>query len=715
MGEMSIVSLLRNAEHMRIGMTQDSKPYRAGGRLRGWRWTLSGLLVAVLGTTPVVFAQTVVETLEPVAGNQQAKTGTSSVAEDAQGDATQPEAAEPVLAQATSSEKPTATTDLTELNRAIFFFVDGQYQKVIDSLSAIEQHQIAGGEKPDVAVLYYLGLAYMELGFAADDATAKGEFFALARDYLDQVYIDPQIRRAELALTLSAAQTAAAPDVQGPQRQQAIDAYRAAFATIDEYIKGDGASDPYGHFFHGVAAWRISFYELAARSRAAKAFANTARTSLEVASSLADTKITDPADRDRFRLNVAYYEALLETSERSYAEARQLLTSIAEDATASEVLKGQARQLIAAVDEQAAKPAVTKSSTIILNQEGPIGPLAIRGDLDFTGGWDKNVILLGRYATPPTRIPDDEDYFAGVLASLDISRTFNQENDNLPWGESLTVGVFGETRHRWQPSIREYDENEYSGSFYFTWEPIRDLFFGMEYRFAEIQLGHKPFISSNRVVPAIWKDWRDDADEVRARTQLYYIYDYRGYTDKISDVRLDRDGHYNTIVIAQSFNLWKATELWPEYYAELPADDAELINADQRWLTVTADYVYENYATIGTEFDVFSHGLGVGVDVPLPYRLTLGLGTRFSWDNYTAQSIFDPQGEGRYDFRHTYELELKYQIVERGEVPDFPSLAVGARGFMMIELNDSNITDRYGGQTYTYDRGIYGVGLQVSF
>lgn len=677
-------------------MLRDSRPQGAGMMAR-----VAVSVCLVLGLSlGLASAQTGVdggmETLQPIA--QQATL--------------QPVAqAEPASAPEAGSM---ATTDLTQINRAIFLYVSGDYQAVIDLLADIEQRQIQSGSQPDVTVIYYLGLAYMEVGLAETLPEEKARLFNLARNYLQQVYVDPQIRRAELALTLSAVQAAAAPDVQGPEAQQALDAYYAAFETIDEYIRGDGDTDPYGHFFHAVAAWRISFYGKKTRSGEARAYANTALTSLSVAMSRADTAITNPEDLARFRLNVQYYRALLAASDRQYQDAADLLRAIADDPSASVSLKANAQQLITTVEDFASQPQVQESADIVLLEEGPIGPLVVRGNVGINNGWDQNVILLGRRAAIPPNIPDDEDYFAGILADLEVSRRFDKQNDGLQFGESFTLGVYGETRHSWHPSIREYDENEYAGSLFFTWEMVEDLYFGMEYRFTEIQLGHKPFISSHRAVPAIWKDWCSDQDEILATTMLYYIYDYRSYTDKITDPRLDRDGHYNTIVLSQSFNLHKATDLWPDYYAQ-EAGEIEARNAENRWLSVSAEYAFENYATIGTEFDMFSHGAGFGLEVPFPYRLTLDMGMRFSWDNYTAKSIFDPQGDGRYDFRHIYAFELRYQLVERGEVADFPSLSVAAKGYATWELSDSNITDRYGGETYTYTRGIYGVGLEVSF
>src|SRR5206468_653280 len=84
----------------------------------------------------------------------------------------------------------------------------------------------------------------------------------------------------------------------------------------------------------------------------------------------------------------------------------------------------------------------------------------------------------------------------------------------------------------------EFDINQNVGRAYVNWEAIRDLYLGLEYDYSYTQLGHKPFISSNRATPVISKTWRgapsetEPQGETRARTDIYYSYDDRNYLDE---------------------------------------------------------------------------------------------------------------------------------------------------------------------------------------
>jgi hypothetical protein len=196
------------------------------------------------------------------------------------------------------------------------------------------------------------------------------------------------------------------------------------------------------------------------------------------------------------------------------------------------------------------------------------------------------VILLGKDTALPIGIGRKDDYRFGLQADFDISRTVT-DNDGLPLGRSLSFGVAGETFHLWQPDIDDFDLNSYRTRPYVFWELYTDFLLGLQYEYTYTQLGHAPYISSNRITTVLSYLWRgagakaDGGGEPKARTDVYYSYDYRDYFEELSRPGFDRDGAYHAVGIKQSFNLWRAGAVWPEYYGSAGANEAA--DAD-RWL-----------------------------------------------------------------------------------------------------------------------------------
>jgi len=598
-----------------------------------------------------------------------------------------------------------ASSQIAQLNAAIDAYRRGRYSEAEDVLVRMERE---AGDKVSLPCLYYLGLVYMAEGLERNDPAD----FEKARSYLQRVYeADRGVKPVELALELGVAQLASG---------DRLDAYQKARATLQAYVESEqGQEDWYGHFFYGIAAWRVGFYlepedehgdltKAAMLKSAAESFAAAQAKLTAVREML-------PGGEDEYErnaVNIRYYQGLLQLAQRDYAEGKSTLEQVHDSAYASGRMRENARGLIEEA-EGAIKVGGVQVETddrVKLFDGTAFGPIVLEGRVEMEGGWDTNVILLGENTAQPRDIKESEAFYLGTTASLDLSRTFTRERDQVLWGESFLLGVGGETYDRWNCKITEYDLNTYSGRVYVNWEPFKDLFIGTQYDYSEILLGHDGFISSHRATPVLSKIWRDSSDERRGRTDLYYSYDHRNYHDELFDPRLNRDGDYHVVGLQQSFDIVQAKDMWASYYP-----DHGSRREGERWLSAFLGYTFINDSTAGDEFDMHSHGVNGGLEVPLPWRLLLDLRCRFDWEEYTQPSLYDYPGRERADFRQEYGVGLTYTIVERGEQSSLPPLEVKARVGADWIFNDSNTLDRLRQSVYEYDRGIFGFKLTVSF
>jgi hypothetical protein len=468
-----------------------------------------------------------------------------------------------------------------------------------------------------------------------------------------------------------------------------------------------GDSDYLGYFFLAVAQYRL--YRVTDETSLLREGYNNLEFAEDLLNGELLKKKAPEAEATKGRSPILYYRGLVLLAQDKRGEARKKLEEVAE-LRKEEKLGGAAQEVADAIKK------AEKARPSSLSFEAPlVGPLRVEGNLTIGNFYDSNVILLGKHTALPRGIVQKHDYRFGLEAGVDVSRQFTHA-DGIP-GESLLVGIGGQTWHLWQPSIGEFNINTYGGRAYVNWEVIPKLSVGVQYDYAYTKLGYEPFISSNRLTPVISKVWMrpggpDAPEEELARTDLFYSYDYRSYLDKLRDCRFDRDGAYHTIGLTQSFNLVRADTLWPTYYQGAPPRDGR---DNERWLKLWLGYRYRNESTVGDEFDLYGHSIPAGVEVPLPYRLSFEFTTDLGWDNYWQASLLDFSRQERFDFVQQYGLGLTRTLVDRGEVKSLPTLQVRLRGGVDLTIQDSNVWDRLHEEVYSYDRAIYSVKLMVNF
>ncbi len=575
------------------------------------------------------------------------------------------------------------------------------------------------------AVLYFLGLIYMDLGLeealraaqVTDPKSAEARAaleaalanFRQARDYLESVTrtLDPELVPVEALLDVGIAQLAAsAPGRMTPEQQaEAIERARRAEESLSSYLETEiGRTDRNGFFFRAVARYRR--YDLEKSEQPLSAADQDLDQALALADQDQSRGALTPEELNDFRARARYYRGLNNLGRVNYADARTEFEQVviaAPGTTLANNAEGILKKL-AEVGEGGGAPAIMLP-----------GKLRFDGELSLGYAYDSNVILLGRDTLLPRRIPHEHDTAFGLLAGFDVSRQFRKGDGIL--GESLNVGVGFTTSHTWHPSIVEFDINYYNPRAYVNWEPVKDLFIGLQYDYSYTQLGHAPFISSNRITPVISKIWRGAGDEGRreevARTDFYYVYDYRDYKDVLPDPRLDRDGDYHAIGFTQRFNLTTAEALWRDYYAEVPAERER--DDRTRPVQIFAGYIFRNESTQGDEFDLYGNGAIYGFSLPLPWRLSFDFRGEATFDNYWQPSLFDFRRNERFDFFQRYEFALSRILVGRGEWAAMQSLEARLIGFIELTIQDNEIWDRLGQDIYDYERAVYGVRLQLNF
>lgn len=601
---------------------------------------------------------------------------------------------------------------LVQLNAGIAAYRRGSFEEAKEILSAL-----AASDPDNTACQYFLGLIYLKEGLSTQDPAEARRLFTAAQTSLRRVVetADPAAFPFEAYLDLGIAQL-------GSQEltEEGMEISLRAAQTLQNYVDGDlGRNDRIGQFFLGVAYYRLSSQEQRLRGQDKSRDHRRAEAAFDRAMDLARQdqsakKMTDAEFTD-FETKILYYRGLLSIFAQNNSEARALLQDVVDrGATGPKTtIVEYSEQLVKKIDE------VEQTEPSPMTLESPVGPLQVEGFVTMGNYYDTNVILLGEDTLPPRGIPFEEDYRFGLQGGFDISRFMTKKRDNIA-GESLFFGIGGTTSHFWQPHIKEFDLNIYGGRAYVNWEPVTDLFVGIQYDYSYTKLGQDPFISSNRVTPVLSKTWRRpgltaaDLNSELGRTDIFYTYDDRNYLDSIFDPRLDRDGNYHSVGVRQSFNLVQAEKLWKSYYADKgsgPRDGRDL----DRWLMLTVGYTYRNERTQGDEFDLFGNTVYGGIEIPLPYRLSADFTAEYSWDDYSQPSIFDYRGFERFDFVQRYILGLTYTIKDRGEVASMESLSVKLRGSVELFYQDSNVWDRLSQDIYSFNRQIYGLELLISF
>jgi len=629
---------------------------------------------------------------------------------------------------------PESGAALVELNRAIRAYTAEDRDTAAQLLEGLLAREPTAELR--VSCYYYLGLIGLErgLGHAAaaqiartqenpEQATAEAglartEFEAAQKHFEAGVQLaDPTAEIVSAALMLGISQLASDfPE----EALSARSLSERAAQTLARYTGETdyGAKDRYGFFYLAVARYRLAddYRDQASRQKEYKAMLEGAQEALDRAQTLADEDLAlgklTPVGLEAFRTVVAYYEGLLAIVRSDHPGARKLFSDVASRAEGTDLARN-ASAIVNRLDEVEA----TNPPRIQLPVPAPIGPWEFDARLRIGNGYDSNVVLLGKDTTLPRSYRRQDDYFAGIHADFNLSRYIPKSE--APWvGESLTVGMGGGVSATWQPNVTQFDVNRYPGRAYVNWQPIRDLYFGLQYEYSYTQLGHEPYISSQRLSPVLSKIWRTKSTsgtELEAgRTDVYYTHDERNYMDRLSDVRLNRDGVYQAIGVQHTFNLWRSEELaYMRPYFDAHARERTLFGND--WLSFTLGYEYRDEQTVGTEFDLCGHAMTWGLNVPLPYRLAFQARGEFSWADYQAASLFDFSRQERADFLQRYDLSVVYWLIRRGEDANLRTLDVRLRTGVEFTFQNSNIWNRLGEDIYEYDRAIYGVTLEVDF
>ncbi len=650
----------------------------------------------------------------------------------------------PAWAQPPAEPPPPAPLDaagLVDLNRAIKAYLEEDR----DTAAEIFERLLTQYPQADfrAACRYYLGLIALERGLSSSaaaeaanaqklpdvaerEATLARVQFEQAQTHFQEVVdvTDPSAEMINAALLLGISQLASDyPGAAEGDPQAAFHLAQRAEETLTRYVTltEPGTHDRYGHFYLAVARYRLAdtYRDQPGRGREyAESLAEAKRNLSRAAALAVDDRAAGrlPPDAfDSFQTVVTYYDALLAVLERDYRRARREFGEVTERA-AGTGLAENALTIVNKLNEvETASPA-----PIQLPIPGPIGPLEVEGRIRMGNWWNSNVILLGKDTQLPRGFRSKEGYQFGLSADLNISRYISK--NEAPWvGESLTIGFGGGTANLWQPSIPQFDVNRYPARVYVNWQPVRDLYLGVQYEYSYTQLGHEPFISSQRITPVISKTWRGLAGEDGAaggaelgRTDLYYSYDIRNYLDRLTNWQLNRDGQYQALGARHTFNLVQARNL-PYLAKYFASHERERMLFGDQWLYCYLGYEYRDERTVGTEFDQRGHSLLWGLNVPLPYRFSFGLDGEFAWADYTGASLFDFSRKERADFIQRYDFGLTYAIITRGEYAAMRTLDVKLRGGIELTFQNSNIWDRLGQDVYEYDRAVYGVQLEVGF
>ena len=528
----------------------------------------------------------------------------------------------------TRAQSPQARR-IVRLNEGIVFFDRGEYARAERVFDALVTEHAR-----DTAAQYYVALCRMQLAVRATEPADRRRLFASAAQALARVLSEsPELVEARLDLGIAQL---------GQASREA-----AAADSLQLYVASDlGQFDAYGHFFLAVAQYRQKRYE-------------------EAITTLTRTEQLD----ETLTPYTNFYRGLVHTRMHRPDEARNLFAEVTRLAPGS-ALAQRAETLSHQVDQPAG---------------GVFG-----GTLRIGADFDSNVVLLGDNTSLPPDLSSKEDFRFGV--ETDFSFSFSLPPETLEVGESLTIGLGGTTYTSWHAGIDEFDVQTYGGRVFINYEPVPDLFLGVQYDYDYNLVGRAPFLSRNRITPIVkWIEWRDGTADrpgsPRTWTTAFYAFEDRDYFDPISDARLDRDGSYHTVGVLQGINLVRP---WPD---------------DPRWLAARLGFRYHRARTQGDDFDLNANILSAGLDVPLPWNLTFDLAAEWAWEDYSRPSSIDRQRRERDDFVQRYLFGLTKQI----------NANLSIRAEVNLIFDDSNVLDPRRQAPFSYDRAIWGFSVIYSF
>ena len=512
-------------------------------------------------------------------------------------------------------------------------------------------------EPEDAAVLYYLGLTYLE---REQYAEATGAFEKVLR-------IQPEL--VEAALDAAIAQLG----------QNVGATNQAARSSLAKFLqaRAEGPDAALGSFFLGVAEYRLENYE-------------AALSALDQAEKL-DTE-------ERLRKDILFYRGLALARggrpDEASAEFKKLQTYLQEKPgdvlemrpETKERLMSQTRNLLRQVEER-------KPITLTKDYD-------FRVKLDLGFSYDTNAVLLGDETRLPVNVAQEEDFRFGLGSDI---RYLQRVTDKF------SFGIGGGTYNNWHPNVDEFNLQTYAGRAFLNYALTDDLLIGIQYDY-DYNLGNfdvrnasgtfldkkwSGFLSRNRVTPSMrYTELYHDDDVALTWTTLFYQYDNRDYLEKLRFLELNRDGNYHLAGVLQDWNITKLG--WQD-------------EDDENYLHAQIGYSFRNASTVGDEFDLTGHTLSTGVDVPLPWKMLFEFTGQWTWENYWQPSLFDAKRRPREDFiqRYTWAVGRAFELSRHVEL--------NVRGEIALTLDDSNIVDRGGQEVYSYDRTIYGMVFSFIF
>ncbi len=285
--------------------------------------------------------------------------------------------------------------------------------------------------------------------------------------------------------------------------------------------------------------------------------------------------------------------------------------------------------------------------------------------------WDTNVILRGENIRTPSREGQEDGRFG--MASAFTFRLVDTQD--------VVLGVGLNTFNSWHGDIKEFDVQTYGANIYTAYSPPQAnwLTLGLRYDWDYSFVGRDSFLTRHRVTPQV-----DIQETDWTSTTLFYQLDVREYFNQPVDRRLDRDGLTHAFGAVQDFELF------------------DLFN---RPVTADLSYRYENTRTDGNQFDSRNHIFAFGVTVPLPEDFTFQFINEWEIARYKNSSIFDRDSSARRDVLYSFIFALTKRFDEN----------LSLRFEVDVFNDDSNVSDRFGQQFFSYDRVIYGLSLMYTF
>lgn len=421
--------------------------------------------------------------------------------------------------------------------------------------------------------------------------------------------------------------------------------------------------------------------------------------------------------------------AVLEANQEEVERARELyvtadghLAKAKELSADNPVIQEPADRLSKAIKEELAKPPPKRGAA------APVEDFRI--DLQMGLVYDSNVILLGDSTTTPRDIGRSSDGRFESAIGLNYTLDLAKINSGL---KGTTIALSGRAASSWNFDISSYNEQDYGGSVAiqqqlgdtWTWAGAQQgpLYATVQYDYDYFLLGNKGFLSNNRVTPRLALFSFDQ----RGLTTLGFRYEDRDYFEDLTDKRFERDGNYFAFFVNQSYDCVDSTALFRQWGWEPwgAANDPQPGQPDdQRWLRPYIGTEYGWDSTVGDEYDKKYMLLAAGIEVPLPYGLLFDFRGEWDWGNYGGTrggSLIDFHRRGRDDLEQRYRFGLERRFVLVPGVPEnrrtikMDRLVMTVRADIQYTDEDSNVEDRARQKVFSYDRGIYGVSVQLSF